>query len=113
MVVVPLTKPTYDSESMPRSTESDSTNWARIAAGGSLLASGALLLAGHRRAGLIAAATGTTLALLDQKDAVRSVWQLLPGYIDNVQRLLNQVQSTVEDVAVKREKLRKILAPRT
>jgi hypothetical protein len=113
MVVVPLSKPAHDSEPMPRTFEEEPTNWARIAAGGTLLAGGLLLLTGRRRAGLVAAATGTTLALLDQKDAVRSLWQLLPGYIDNLQGLLGKVQSTVEDVAEKREKLRRILAPRS
>ncbi len=112
MVVVPLSKSEYDSEPMPRISESEATNWARVAAGGSLLAGGLLLLLGRRRAGLAAAAAGTTLALLDQKEAVSAFWGLLPGYIDNVQRTLDQVQTTVEDVAVKREKLRQILAPR-
>ena len=112
MVVVPLSKSEYDSEPMARSSGSETTNWARVAAGGTLLAGGLLLLTGRRRAGLAAAAAGTTLALLDQKEAVSAFWRSLPGYIDNVQRTLDQVQTTVEDVAVKREKLRQILGPR-
>lgn len=112
MVVVPLSKSEYDSEPMPRSSEAQSTNWARVAAGGTLLASGLLLLTGRRRAGLTAAAAGATLALLDQKEAVSYYWRLLPLYIDNVQRVLENVEAIVEDVAVKREKLRHILAPR-
>jgi hypothetical protein len=97
---------------MPRISEDESTNWARVAAGGTLLAGGLLLLTGRRRAGLAAAAAGTTLALLDQKETVSYFWRLLPAYIDKVQVVLDQVQTTVEDVAVKREKLRQILAPR-
>jgi|HubBroStandDraft_1064217.scaffolds.fasta_scaffold657514_2 hypothetical protein len=112
MVVVPLNRSEFDSEPMPRTSTSESTNWARVAAGGTLLAAGVLLLKGRRRAGLAAAAAGTTLALLDQKEAVSYFWSLLPGYIDNVQRVLEQVESTVENVAVKREKLRQILARR-
>ena len=112
MVVVPLNRSEYDSEPMPRIYERESMNWARFAAGGTLLAGGLLLLTGRRRAGLAAAAAGTTLALLDQKEAVSAFWRLLPGYIDNVQRVLEQVEATVENVAVKREKLRQILAPR-
>jgi hypothetical protein len=111
MVVVQLSKSEFDTEPMPRTSASESTNWARLAAGGTLLAGGVLLLTGQRRAALAMAAAGTTLALLDQKDAVSAFWQLLPGYIESVQGLLNQVQSSVEDVAVKREKLRKILTP--
>ena len=110
MVVVPLSKSEYDSEPMPRSSEN--TNWARVAAGGTLLAGGLLLLTGRRRAGLAAAAAGTTLALLDQKEAVSTFWHLLPAYIDKLQVVLERVEATVEDVAVKREKLRQILAPR-
>jgi hypothetical protein len=69
-----------------------------------------LLLAGQRRAGLVAAASGTALALLDQKETLRSWWNLLPGFIDDVQRVLGQVQGGVEDIAAKRETLRQILA---
>jgi LPXTG-motif cell wall-anchored protein len=112
MVVVPLGKSTHNSEPLPRTSQDERTNWARIAAGGTLLAGGLLLLTGRRRAGLLTAAAGTTLALLDQNETMRSVWQSLPGYIDNVQSVLTKVQSTVEDVAQKREKLRRILAPR-
>jgi len=68
-----------------------------------------LLLAGQRRAGLVAAASGTALALLDQKETLRSWWNLLPGFIDDVQRVLGQVQGGVEDIAAKRETLRQIL----
>jgi hypothetical protein len=97
---------------MPRIYERESTNWARFAAGGTLLAGGLLLLTGRRRAGLAAAAAGTTLALLDQKEAVSAFWRVLPGYIDTVQRVLEHVEATVENVSAKREKLRQILAPR-
>jgi ABC-type transporter Mla subunit MlaD len=69
-----------------------------------------LLLSGNRRAGLLAAASGTTLALLDQQETLRSWWNALPGYIDQVQGLLGQVQDTVNEVAVKREALRRVLA---
>ena len=50
------------------------------------------------------------LALLDQKETLHSWWSALPGYIDDLQRLLNQVQGTVEEIAIQREKLRQILA---
>jgi hypothetical protein len=110
MVVVPLSKSSYASEPETTASESKSTNWVRLAAGGTIVAGGLLLLSGRRRAGLLTATTGTTLALLDQQETLRSWWHLLPGYLDEVQRVLSQVQGTVEDVASKREKLRKILA---
>jgi len=68
-----------------------------------------LLLAGSRRAGWFAAASGTALAMLDQQQTLH-LWNALPCYIDQVQQVLNRVQSTVEDVAAKREALRRALA---
>jgi hypothetical protein len=110
MVVVPLSKPANDSEITPGVVESETMNWVGFAAGGTLVAAGLLLLAGERRAGMVTAATGTALALLDQQETLHSWWNALPGYIDQVQRVLGQVQDTVNDVAVKRESLRRVLA---
>jgi hypothetical protein len=110
MVVVPLSQPANDSALTPETVESETMNWIGFAAGGTLVTAGLLLLAGERRAGMVAAASGTALALLDQKETLHSWWNALPGYIDQVQRVLNQVQTTVEDVSAKREALRRVLA---
>jgi hypothetical protein len=74
------------------------------------VAAGFLLLSGQRRAGMVAAASGTALAMLDQQETLHSWWNALLGYIDQVQELLGQVQDTVNDIAVKREALRRVLA---
>jgi hypothetical protein len=74
------------------------------------VAAGLLLLVGERRAGMVAAASGTALAMIEEKETLHSWWNALPVYIDQVQRVLNQVQATVEDVGAKREALRSILA---
>jgi hypothetical protein len=110
MVIVPLSKPVNDSPTTPGSLESETLNWAGFAAGGALVAAGFLLLSGQRRAGMVAAASGTALAMLDQQETLHSWWNALPGYIDQVQELLGQVQDTVNDIAVKREALRRVLA---
>jgi len=110
MAVVPLSKPANESGLAPEVTECESTNWVGFAAGGSLVAAGLLLLSGERRAGIVAAATGTALAMLDQQDTLRSWWTALPSYIDQVQKVVVQVQNTVDEVAVKREALRRALA---
>jgi hypothetical protein len=110
MVVVPLSKPEYDSAMTPDVVESETMNWIGFAAGGTLVAGGLLLLAGERRAGMVVAATGTALALLDQQETLHSWWNLLPGYIDQAQGILSKVQDAVNDVAVKREALRRALA---
>jgi hypothetical protein len=110
MVVVPLSKPVSDFPAPSRAQESETMSWVGYAAGGTLVAAGLLLISGQRRSGIVAAAAGSALALLDQRETVNSWWNALPGLIDNVTGLLNQVQGAVEDVAVKRETLRRVLA---
>ncbi len=117
MVVVPLSKSANesvaspeDAGAQPETVKSESMNWIGFAAGGSLVAAGLLLLAGERRAGMVTAATGTALALLDQQETLYSWWNALPGYIEQTEKLLNQVQDTVTDISVKREALRRVLA---
>jgi hypothetical protein len=110
MVVVPLSKPETDSPTTTAAVESEAMNWIGFAAGGTLVAGGLLFLIGERRAGLVAAASGTALGMLDQPETLRSWWEALPGYIDRVQHLLGSVQDTVNEVAAKREDLRRILA---
>ena len=110
MVVVPLSKPANDSDVTPGAKNSESMNWVGFAAGGSLVAAGLLLLVGERRAGMVAAASGTALAMLNEKETLLSWWNAMPGYIDQVQRVLSQVQTTVDDVDAKREALHRVLA---
>jgi hypothetical protein len=100
----------YDFSATPEIVESEAMNWVGFAAGGTLVTAGLLLLAGERRAGMVAAASGTALALLDQQQTLHSWWNALPGYIDQVQDVLAKVQETVNEVAAKREDLRRVLA---
>jgi hypothetical protein len=110
MVVVPLNRMENEAKSNRRIFECEGTNWARIAAGGSLLASGLLLLTGNRKAGLLTAASGTALALLDQQETVKLWWDALPGYIDKVQDLLGRVEATVSELEGQRARLGQILS---
>jgi len=110
MVVVPLQKSANEADTALHAREPESTRWIQIASGATLIAGGLLLLTGNRRAGTVAAASGAALALLDQQEALRSFWNELPVYIDEVQRVLNQVQDSIEDIAAHREKLRRIMA---
>jgi|WetSurMetagenome_2_1015567.scaffolds.fasta_scaffold13030_4 hypothetical protein len=110
MVVVPLTKPEEASPTTPKAVGSEAKSWIGFAAGGTLVAGGLMLLAGERKAGMVAAASGTAMALLDQQETLHTWWEALPGYIDQVQNVLGKVQDTVNAVAVKREELRRILA---
>ena len=93
------------SSSVPRS----SVSWARIAAAGTLIVGGGLLLGGKRKSGLVAATAGASLALLDQKETVLALWNQLPGCIDHAQQVLGQVQESLDEIAVQREKIGKLL----
>lgn len=108
MVVVPLTKSRRNA-SEECASEVQSMSWVRIAAAGTLAASGALLIAGKRRAGLLAAVSGTALVLLDQQETVSKWWNALPGYLDEVQGVLGRASAAVEDLSVQGEKLRRVL----
>ncbi len=83
--------------------------WIRYAAAGTLAASGALLVTGKRRAGLVTAVTGTVLAMLDQQEVVSAWWNALPGYLEEIQGLLGRAQTAVEDLSAQGQKLRRVL----
>ena len=116
MVVVPLSKmpdnfnvdPNAPHNSGENSDDS-SMNWLRVASAATLVAGGALLLAGKRRAGLATAATGLSLAMIEQQDTLKKWWVLLPGYIAQVQSVINEVEEAVEGFAEQREKLGNVL----
>jgi len=109
MAVVPLSKPAKDSQLAPNADGPSPIPWARIAAAGTLLAGSVLLLNGKRRAGMLAAASGTALALLDQQETLSVWWDSLPCYLDEVQRLLSYAQNTVDEFAGQSERLHNIL----
>jgi hypothetical protein len=86
------------------------TDWTGIAASGALIAGGLLLLAGKRRLGTVVAASGAALMLMQEQETACALWEQLPGYVDEAQNLISRVQDTVEEVAERREDLRRILA---
>jgi hypothetical protein len=105
MVVVPLSKPA-DIEAAPRSSQS--FNLITIVAAATLAAGGALVASGKKRAGLVTAAAGTALAMVDQQEDVRRLWNALPGYLAELQEFLGRVQTSLDDVSAQREKIQKI-----
>jgi hypothetical protein len=110
MVVVPLARQSTNPQARPCAGQDEGRSWTGFVAGGTLITGGLLLLAGKRRAGTVAAASGAALAMLDQQETLRAWWAALPGHIDEVQKMLNQVQDAVNDVAEKRERLARILS---
>jgi hypothetical protein len=109
-MALPFPKSVKDPECARRRGEAGRESWAGYAAAGTLVAGGILLLAGKRRAGMVAAASGTALALLDERETLQAWWEALPVYLENLQQILGQVQSTVDELSVQREKLRRVLA---
>jgi hypothetical protein len=115
MVVVPLSKSSDEAgTSSPgasaaggreRAVDADHINWVRVAAAGSLALSGVLLMSGRKRAGLVAAVSGTALAMLDQQDSLKAWWATLPYYLDDVQLMLSRAQGAVDNISVQHEKL--------
>jgi hypothetical protein len=94
-----------------RMTERSETNdWVRVAACGSLVAGGLLLLTGQKRAGLVLAASGTALALLEHEETLKRWWEALPGYVDRAQSMFEQVRDVMEDVAEKGESIRRVIS---
>jgi hypothetical protein len=110
MVVVPLPQPENEYAPAPRRCKTQTPNWVRFVASGTLVAGGLLLLNGRRRAGLAVAASGTALAMLDQKEVLRALWNEIPGYIDDLQGMLGKVQGTVDELSAQRERLHRILS---
>ena len=108
MVVVPLSK-TASNAGTACAESTRSMNLVRIAAAGTLAASGALLVAGKQRAGLVTAVCGAALAMLDQQDVVIKCWNALPGYLEEAQEMLNRAQAAVEDLSLQGQKLRQML----
>jgi hypothetical protein len=100
--------PRYSVE--PDRPQADSIDWVKLAACGSLIAGGLMLLSGQRKAGLVVAASGTALALLNHEDALRQLWDALPGYVDRAQWMIGQAQEVVDDITSKGESLRRVLS---
>jgi hypothetical protein len=109
MVVVPLTKPASSLDEEPYSSETSCVNWLTIGAAATLAAGGVLLVWGRPRAGLVAAAAGTALAMLDQQETVVDWWRALPNYLAQVQEVLGRVQETIDDISAQRERLHQAL----
>jgi hypothetical protein len=112
MVVLPVSNSPKEFDVDPhaphgalKSSQNGSVNWLRVSSAATLVTSGALLLAGKHRLGLVVAATGTSLAMIDQQDSLKKWWSVLPGYIAQVQGVLSQVEKAVDNFAEQREKI--------
>jgi hypothetical protein len=87
-------------------------DWMRIGVGSTLLTGSLLLLCGKRKAGLLVTAAGTALAMVEQKELVSEWWNALPAYLDQAQRMLDQVATTVDDLTQKRDQIMALFSKR-
>ncbi len=85
------------------------TDMALIVAGSTVVAGGALIVAGHKRAGLAIALAGTALALLEDREIVESWWKNMPGYLQDAQNMLDKVEGYMKEATAQGQRLQGIL----
>ncbi|HEX4006743.1 MAG TPA: hypothetical protein VHX60_11250 [Acidobacteriaceae bacterium] len=98
---------------IPRQIEATLTEipWTRSVAAGSLIVGALLLVSGKRRSGLAVAAAGAAVALLEDPQAVRNVWNSMPGYVRSGQDFLVRVEDFVDELSKQGVRLRSVLTP--
>lgn len=107
MSAAPLPTGSYPQVHRELSMQSNAKNpdWMRLGVGASLLTGSILLLTGKRKAGLLATAAGTALAMLDNREIVAEWWEALPRHLEKAQHMLEQTQHTIDDLTDKRDKI--------
>jgi hypothetical protein len=96
-------------DSLDENLPGGSAAWTRGLAAGSLLTGAVLLATGRRRAGLAVTAAGALIALLEESDNVREVWEKLPDYIQTAQEALGRFEAFTQDLAEQGEKIRRVI----
>jgi len=87
----------------------ESSDMAKIAAGGALVAGGILLLTGQRRAGIAVSAAGAALMLLTEQETVRAWWEQIPDYVEHLENMVGRMKNSMEEITVTRDNLRQVL----
>jgi hypothetical protein len=87
----------------------ESPDWTHYIAAGTLLAGGALIATGRRRAGIAVATAGTALALLEEQEAVKAWWKNLPGYLNDAQHFLDKIEEYLKEASVQGQRIQSIL----
>jgi hypothetical protein len=83
--------------------------WTRGLAAGSLLTGAVLLATGRRKTGLAVTAIGSVIALLEESDGVRELWDNLPDYIHTAQEALGRFEGFVQDLAEQGDRIRHVI----
>lgn len=102
--------PAAGSASLPApAPQPETPDWTHYLAAGTLLAGGALMVTGHRRAGTAMAAAGTALALIEEREAVKTWWEKLPGYLNEAQHLLDKIEDYLNEASIQGQRIQSIL----
>ena len=110
MVAVPIPRSSEPAQIRALTSASPAKqDWTHLLAAGAVVAGGVLLVSGHKKAGIAAAAAGTALALLDEPGLVESWWKSLPGYLADAQVFLDKVEGYVQDVSEQGHRIQSML----
>ena len=86
-----------------------SEDWTHLLAAGTVIAGGALMVAGHKRAGVAVAVAGTAIALIEEQAVVKEWWSNLPGYLNDAQNFLDKVEGFLAEASVQGQRIQNIL----
>lgn len=84
-------------------------NWTRGLAAGSLITGAVLLASGKRKAGFAVAGVGAAVALLEDQQDLRALWEQLPGHLQNGQQMLSRLESFITELAQQGERISKLI----
>lgn len=84
--------------------------WTRSVAAGSLIVGAILLVTGRRRSGLVVAAAGATVALLENPKAIKDAWDSMPRVMRASQDFLVRVEDFVDQLNKQGIRIRKVLS---
>jgi len=112
MVAIPIspTSSTQLQKISPRQPVSAQKNdWSHLVAAGTVLAGGALMVAGRKKAGMAVAAAGTALALLEDQETVQGWWNRLPEFLGQAQVFLDKAEVYLKQATVQGQRIQGIL----
>ncbi|HLJ77552.1 MAG TPA: hypothetical protein VKT75_09070 [Acidobacteriaceae bacterium] len=84
--------------------------WTRSVAAGSLVVGAILLITGKRRSGLVVAAAGAAVTLLENPKAIKDAWDSMPRLVRASQDFLVRVEDFVDELNKQGIRLRKVLS---
>ncbi len=91
---------------------SGNKNWTRGLAAGSLITGAVLLATGKRKAGFAVTALGAVVALLEDQENMREIWERLPHYIQTSQHFLGRFEGFITELAQQGDRIRSVMGQR-